>query len=108
MNVPGTDALRSYDCTKERNGVCLSPSQVRPGVLLRPVHRETVNEMKESLRRLGFMEGAASLIFVHQSGGLGTSDAIYEVVDGHHRSQALYEMWSGGEWLDFQVSPLFP
>ena len=69
-------------------------SQISPGIVLRPLERKHVEELKESIRALGLLQPL--LVTPKPGGGM-------EILDGHHRYQALLELAQEAGQIPSQV-----
>jgi hypothetical protein len=81
----------------------INPSQISKFVTMRPVRQDKVDGLVRMFGSDGYLNSSASVVIQHTSGTLGTPDAKYGIVDGHHRSTAINQ-WIAETGNAFQVT----
>ena len=66
-------------------GLFVAPGQVEPWATIRPVCQKTVDALCQAFTLSGYLKEAANIVLYTLSGDLGSNEAKYGIVDGHHR-----------------------
>jgi hypothetical protein len=81
----------------------IAPHQLVAHVVVRPVRKDKVAGLVGIFMSDGYMSSSANIVIKHLTGDLGSPEATYGIVDGHHRWQAVLK-WIAEHGADHKVT----